>query len=269
MRFLFSLSRPSAAPAAVISNIAVFNALFAVMAVVIAASYALLASYGLSIVVLAVAITAGTTPLAAWGWRSQVNRARLEPKLVELRRRHGNDAQRLASETAALFREHKVSPWASCLSSLLPAPIYLTAYEVIRGLTHRAGGSALFQPRYLPHASRLFHSLAAGTTMPFWGVDLARTGAVALQLSPLTAGFFLGLVAIIVGTGIWQQHLVRSAVPPRADAGSAVGRRATECLPALVAIWTLALPLGVTLYYASMSMARLAQQWMLVRGHPW
>jgi YidC/Oxa1 family membrane protein insertase len=200
---------------------------------------------------------------------SQLTRARLEPELVELRRRHANDPQRLASETAALFRAHRVSPYSSCLSSLLPAPIYLSAYEVIRGLTHRAGGSALFQPRYLPHASRLFHSLTATTTMKLWGVDLARTGVVGMQVSPLSAGVFLGLVAILVTAGVWQQHLVRSAMPQSAERGSAAGQRAARILPALFAIWGLALPVGVTLYYASMSVARLAQQWVSIRGHPW
>ncbi len=269
MRFLIHSSRLSGALAAFVSSIAVFDIVYAGMASVLVASYAVVASYGLSIVVLAVAVTAATAPLAWWGWRSQLTRARLEPELVELRRRYAADRQRLASETAALFKAHRLSPYSSCLSSLLPAPIYLSAYELIRGLTQRAGGSALLQPRYLPHASRLFHSLAAATTMKLWRVDLARTGVVALQVSPLTAGVFLGLVAIIVTAGVWQQHLVTSAMPQPADRGSAAGPRAARVLPALFAIWGLALPLGVTLYYASMSVARLAQQLVLIRGHLW
>lgn len=269
MRFLFHLSRPPGPLAAIISHVAVLDVLCAGMAVVLVAGFAVSTSYGLCIVVLAVAVTAATTPLVVWGWRSQLARARLEPKLVELRRRYANDRRRLASETAALFKSQRVSPYASCLTSLLPAPIYLSAYEVIRGLTHRAGGSALFQPRYLPHASRLFHSLTATATMRFWGVDLAHTGVIALQVSPLTAGMFLGLVAIIVVAGIWQQRLVRTAIPQPGDVRSAAVQRVARFLPASFAIWGLALPLGVTLYYASMSMARLAQQWILIRGHPW
>ncbi len=269
MRFLIHPSRPSGALAAIISHIAMFDILYAGMAALLIASYAVFASYGLSIVVLAVAVTAATAPLALWGWRSQLTRARLEPELVELRRLHINDRQRLASETAALFKAHRLSPYSSCLSSLLPAPIYLSAYEVIRGLTHRAGGSALFQPRYLPHASRLFHSLTATTTMKLFGVDLARTGVVALQVSPLSAGVFLGLVGIIVAAGVWQQHLVRYAMPQPAGEGLAAVQRAAQFLPALFAISGLALPLGVTLYYGSISVARLAQQGVLIRGHLW
>ena len=44
-------------------------------------------------------------------------------------------------------------------------------------------------------------------------MNLARTGATALQLSPLSAGVFVGLVAITVGAGIWQQHLARPPLP--------------------------------------------------------
>jgi YidC/Oxa1 family membrane protein insertase len=236
------------------------------MAILLACTYALVASYGLSIIVLSAAVTALTTPLACWAWRSQMRRAHLEPKLAELRRRHHNDRRRLASETAAVFKENGVSPWAGLLPSLLPAPIYLSVYEVIRGLTHRTRGSGLFSPRFLPHSSRLFHALASSATMRFWGIDLARTGAAALQLSGLSAGIFLGLVAITVGAGMYQQRLVRSALPRPSDPSKAP-HRTLLFLPALFAIWGLAVPLGVTLYYASSSTVRVVQQWMIVRGH--
>ena len=217
---------------------------------------------------LSVTVNTLTTPLAVWGWRAQQTRARLQPDVDRLRREHANDRERLASETAALFRQHGVSPLAGCLPAVLAAPLYLAMYKVIRGLTQRAPGSALFRPRYLPHSSRLFHALASSTTMHFWGVDLARTGAAAIQFSPLSAAVFVGLAVITVGAGIWQQHLAR--LPLQQTRGSApAGQRAALLLPALFAIWGLALPLAVTLYYTTASLVRLAQQAILLKAHPW
>ena len=262
------LPHPTGPTVIAASHVAVLDILFAGIAVLLAASYVLLGSYGASIIVLSVAVTALTTPLTMWGWRAQAATARLEPQLAALRRWHAHDRQRLAAETAALFKAHGVSPWAGCLASLLPAPIFLSVYEVIRGLTHRAGGSALFAPRYLPHSSRLFHALASSATMRFLGVDLSRTGAAALQISALSAGLFIGLVVITVGAGLWQQHLVRSALPEPTSTGPAAAQRAALFLPGLFAIWGLALPLAVTLYYASSSIVRVIQHLIIVRGHP-
>jgi YidC/Oxa1 family membrane protein insertase len=215
-----------------------------------------------------VAVNTLTTPLAAWGSRAQQTRARLQPELDRRRRQHANDRDRLASETAALFRQHGVSPLAGCLPAVLAAPLYFAMYKVIRGLTQRAPGSALFHPRYLPHSSRLFHALASSTTMHFWGVDLARTGAAAIQFSPLSAAMFLGLVVITVSAGIWQQHLARPHLHQTTPSAPAA-QRAVLFLPALFAIWGLALPLAVTLYYTTASLVRLAQQAILLKTHPW
>jgi membrane protein insertase Oxa1/YidC/SpoIIIJ len=40
-------------------------------------------------------------------------------------------------------------------------------------------------------------------------------------------------------------------------------------LPVFFAIWGLALPLAVTLYYATASVVRLAQQAVFLKAHPW
>src|ERR1700722_18911423 len=254
MSSLLRFPRPAGLSVATVAHLGAVEIILAAMAILLAAVYALTGSYGGSIIIVGAAANTLTTPLAVWAWRSQQARVRLQPDVDRLRRRHANDRPRLTAETTALFKEHGVSPFAGCLPALLPAPLYFAVYQVIRGLTHRASGSLLFRPRYLPHSSRLFHALAANTTMQFWGVDLARTGSAALQFSALSAGLIAGLVAVSVGAGIWQQHLARP--PLRRIGGSAppAAPRAAVFLPALFAIWGLALPLAVTVYYTAASL---------------
>ncbi len=234
MSSLLRFSRLPSAPIAAIFHLGALDVVFSAIAVLLVACFALTGSYGGSIVALSVAVSTLTTPLAAWGWRAQQARAGLQPELDRLRRQHANDRERLELETAALFREHGVSPLAGCLPGILAAPLYFAMYEVIRGLTRRAPGSALFGPRYLPHSSRLFHALAASTTMHFWGVDLARTGAAALQFSPLSAGVFVRLVVITVGAGICQQHLARPPLPQTSGPAPAAQRAALLLPPSRV-----------------------------------
>jgi YidC/Oxa1 family membrane protein insertase len=269
MSLLLRFPRPSGASVAAVIHLGAVEIILVAMAILLATAYALTGSYGSSIIMVGAAVNTLTTPLAVSAWRSQQARVRLQPDVDRLRRRHANDRPRLASETAALFKEHGVSPFAGCLPALLPAPLYFAMYQVIRGLTHRAPGSAQFRPRYVPHSSRLFHSLATHTTMNFWGVDLARSGAAALQISALSAGVFAALLAVTVAAGIWQQHLARPPAPPLGQSAPPAMPRAALFVPALFAIWGLALPLAVTLYYTTASLVRLAQQAMILKAHPW
>jgi len=261
-------ARRFAAVATGASFLSPLNYLFVLMASLLALIYAAVGSYAVTIIVVGVGVTLLSTPLTASMWRSQVTRARLAPELDELNRKFASDRRRLASETAGLFKSHGVSPWAGCLPALLSAPIFLSLYQVIRGLTYRPPSSRFFQPRYLAHASRLFHSLAASTTMQAWGVDLGKTGAAALQISPWSAGFFLALVAVTVLSGVWQQHLVKTALPTPSSPTTSSVQTLSTIVPWLFAVWGVVLPLAVTLYYASSSIVRVAQQWILIKAHP-
>lgn len=262
------LSRRVSAVAIGFSPLILLHPVFLVVAGLLAAAYAWTGSYVLAIVVLGAGATALSTPLATSTWRSQVARARLAPQLDDLRRRFSKDPQRLAAETGALFKNNGVSPLAGCIPALISAPILLGVYQVVRGLTYRPPGAGRFRPRYLLHSSRLYQTLAASSAMRAWGVNLASTGAAALQISVSSAGLFLVLIAITVAASMWQQRLVRRALPSSGAVGRPKLGRWLAFLPAAFALWALFLPLAVTLYYASSSVTRLIQQWLLIRLHP-
>jgi YidC/Oxa1 family membrane protein insertase len=262
------LSRREGTLASAGVSLGVLNVLFVGVAVVFAAVYSWVGSYATTIIVLGAGFTVLATPLVAATWRSQVARSRLTPKLDELNTEFSGDRQRLVSETQALFHEHGVSAWAGCLPALVVAPVSLALYQVIRGLTYRPAGSMFFSPRDLSHSSRLFHALGSSTRVQAWGVNLANNGITALHLSAASTGLFLGLVAVTLVAGIWQQHLIRTALPPPRTSNPAAAQRLAALLPALVAVWGFVLPLAVTLYYASSSVVRLLQQWILIKLHP-
>lgn len=256
------MSFASAVPASV--HLAAFvgaSWLYSALAALLAASYRLVGSYGAAIVLFSAIITLATFPLTAWAWRSQRARMALEPELADLRRLHGQDRAKLAADTTALYKAHGISPFSGVIPALLPLPILVAVYRVMRGLGHRPPGSALVRPKYLSPATALYRSLAVSSTIRCWGVDLGRTGLAALLSSPASAALLIGLVAVTVGAGIWQQRLTRHAVPAGPDATTGM---LALLAPGLAGIWALWLPLAVTLYFATSSVIRLAQQWVLV-----
>jgi membrane protein insertase Oxa1/YidC/SpoIIIJ len=100
--------------------------------------------------------------------------------------------------------------------------------------------------------------------MNFLGVDLGQVGAAALHVWPATL-LFVALVCVAVGATLVEQRLAASGGRERPSGPMSVVARLT---PAAIGVWGLALPLAVTLYYASSSVFRMAQQWLMLRGHP-
>ena len=57
---------------------------------------------------------------------------RLQPRIQELQKRHEGNPQKLNQEMQNLYREEGVNPMSGCLWSLIPFPILIALYSVIR-----------------------------------------------------------------------------------------------------------------------------------------
>lgn len=64
--------------------------------------------------------------------KSMMRTSRLQPRITELQRRHEGNQQKLNEEMAKLYREEKINPMSGCLWSLIPFPILIALYSVIR-----------------------------------------------------------------------------------------------------------------------------------------
>ena len=72
------------------------------------------------------------TPFMAKSKKGMMRQTRLQPKLQELQRRHEGNQQKLNEEMQKLYREEGVNPMSGCLWSLIPFPILIALYSVIR-----------------------------------------------------------------------------------------------------------------------------------------
>jgi len=268
MSLALPLGRAGRPGAAALSSLPVFSTVLAAVGWALAATYAVVGSLGGAILISGALLSLLAFPLTVRSWNAQLARARLAPQVDQLRRRFGKEPTRLARETAELYRRHRISPLSGYLPALLPGPVYLAAYEVVRGLSHRRPGSGTFLPQYLPRSSRLLHALASSTMMTFGGIDLARTGSAVLQASLGSALAYLILVGILVGAGVAQQRLVRRSQPAPTNPAATSAQRLGSVIPVFFALAGLALPAGVTLYYAAIAVVRLGQQLVLLSLHP-
>jgi YidC/Oxa1 family membrane protein insertase len=94
--------------------------------------YELTGSYGLAIIFFALLVNLVLTPFMAKSKRSMMHTSRIQPKIQELQRRHEGNPQKLNQEMQKLYQEEGINPMSGCIWSLIPFPILIALYSVIR-----------------------------------------------------------------------------------------------------------------------------------------
>ena len=130
--------------------------------------------------------------------RGEQARARLQPKIAELQRRHARDPQRLQRELGALYRAEGSGMFGGFLPLLIQLPFFSIMYRLF--LDHSVGGA----PNTL-----LTHSLLAAPLGSHW---LASPGPLSAQ-----GAVFAGLFVLLAGVAVLAVRAARRAaraVPP-------------------------------------------------------
>ena len=94
--------------------------------------YELTGNYGWSIIIFALIVNLILTPFMAKSKKGTMRTSRLQPQMQELQRRHEGNPQKLQQEMQKLYAENGASPMSGCLWSLIPFPILIALYSVIR-----------------------------------------------------------------------------------------------------------------------------------------
>ena len=70
-------------------------------------------------------------PLTIKSQKSSVQQLRLKPKLDELKKKYGDDRQKISQETSKLYQEEKVSMSGGCLPMIIRLVIMMSIYTLI------------------------------------------------------------------------------------------------------------------------------------------
>ena len=192
--------------------------------------------------------------------RGERARARLQPRIAELRRRHRNDPQRLQAELAALYRAEGSGMFGGFLPLLIQLPFFSIMYRLF--LDHSVGGA----PNTL-----LTHSLLAAPLGSHW---LAGAGPLSTQ-----GAVFAGLFALLAVVAVLAVRAARRAAPAgtaaagtaaaAASAGGTPGGRAVSVVTWIVPFASLVtaavVPLAAGLYLLTTTAWTLAERTLLRR----
>ncbi|MGI9295830.1 MAG: membrane protein insertase YidC [Pseudomonadales bacterium] len=93
--------------------------------------HGLIGNWGWAIVALTFLIKAAFFHLSATSYKSMANMRKLQPKMMELRERYGDDRQKMSQETMALYQKEKINPLGGCLPILVQMPVFIALYWVL------------------------------------------------------------------------------------------------------------------------------------------
>jgi YidC/Oxa1 family membrane protein insertase len=192
-------------------------------------------NYGLAIVLLTTAVRLAMYPLSVKQYESMHAMSKIQPKVKELQKKHGKDAQKFQQESMALYKEHNVNPLGGCLPLLLQFPIMIALFTTLR------------------NEEVIKIMLESGASTFFWIKNLGMVDPAVI----LTIGKFpitpLGIL-IGISTYLTQKTMVVS------DQSQA---KMMAWMPILMVFFAGAFPAGVSIYWITSNLLMAAQQYSL------
>ena len=197
---------------------------------------------GVSILLLTICIKLVFFPLANKSYASMSKMKKLQPKILQLRERHGDDKMKMNQEMMDLYKKEKVNPASGCLPILIQIPVFFALYKV------------LFVTIEMRHA-------------PFFGwiSDLSAPDPTSMfnlfGIIPWTPPEFLmiGVWPLIMGATMYLQQKLN---PQPADPMQA---KIFMFLPLFFTFLLARFPAGLVIYWAWNNLLSILQQWVIMR----
>lgn len=93
--------------------------------------YNLVSNYGLAIIVISLLFKLIILPLTVKQQKSMAAMQEIQPLMQEIQTKYANDKEKQSAEMMKIYKDYNVSPFASCLPTLLQFPILIGLYAAI------------------------------------------------------------------------------------------------------------------------------------------
>ncbi len=199
---------------------------------------------GISIILVTLAIRLILAPFTHKSLKGQRAMSALQPKLNELREKHKEDKVAQSQAMMDLYKEHKVSPFSSCLPLLIQLPILIALYQV-------------FNKALKGNLNGLYHFVSnPGTLDPYF------LGVVNLSQPNLIFAILAGLAQF------WQSWMVTKWQTPSTDPTAKIlNVQMMYVLPLFSMFIAWRLPAGLPLYWIVTTLFAIGQQFYVQRTH--
>jgi len=123
-------------------------------------------NWGWAIIIITLLIKLAFFQLSATSYKSMANMRRLQPRLVALKERYGDDKARLNQAMMDMYKKEKINPLGGCLPIVVQIPVFIALYWVLLESVELRQASFIFWLNDLSTADPYFVlPLLMGATM--------------------------------------------------------------------------------------------------------
>ena len=212
--------------------------------------YRLLGNFGLAILMVTVLVKIVFFPLANKSYASMAKMKAVQPQMMALRERYGNDKAKQQQELMELYKREKINPLAGCLPIVIQIPVFFSLYKVL---------FVTIEMRHAPFFGWIHDLSAQDPTNMFNLFGLIPLDPTVL---PLIGPFLhLGIWPIIMGITMWVQMKLNPAPPDPTQA------MIFNWMPLIFTFMLANFPAGLVIYWAWNNLLSVVQQSVIMRKH--
>jgi YidC/Oxa1 family membrane protein insertase len=207
----------------------------------------LVGNFGIAILILTVIIKLIFFPLANKSYKAMAKMRKLQPEMLRLRERYGDDKQRLNQEMMTLYKKEGANPLSGCLPIVVQIPVFFALYKVL---------FVTIEMRHAPFFGWIEDLSAPDPTSILNGFgllpwDVPELGALAV--------ISIGIWPIIMGITMWAQQQLNPAPPDKTQA------MIFGLMPIVFTFLLAQFPAGLVIYWTWNNLLSLLQQYVIMR----
>lgn len=183
--------------------------------------------------------------------RSQRMFQKIQPEIARIRKKYEGDQQKIATETMAIWKKHKVNPMSSLGPIFMQFPVLIALFFVVQEGLSVNNVYLLYEPIKSIDISSI-HTM-------FFGLDMAQ---IDMFLLPLIVG---GLQFLQMKLVYLKQPKQQKGEGMMAEQMAMAGKMMMYFLPIMIAIFTATLPAAVGVYWGVSAIFSSIQQLFINR----
>lgn len=209
--------------------------------------YKISTSWGISIILLTLALRIMLYPLNSWSIKSTLKMQEIAPKVAAIQEKYKKDPKRSQMEVMTLYREKGVNPLSGCFPLLIQLPFLIGMFDLLK---------STFELRGVPFIPGWIDNLTAPDVLFSWNYPV------------IFFGDSFHFLPVLLGLVMWAQQRFSASAPkdPKMMTDQQKQQRMMGNVMTLVfTVMFYHFPSGLNIYWLSSMSLGIAQQWIMTR----
>ncbi len=207
--------------------------------------YMVTSSWGISIILLTLALRVMLYPLNAWSIKSTMKMQEIAPKVAVIQEKYKKDPKRAQQEVMKLYREKGVNPLSGCFPLLIQLPFLIGMFDLLKSTFELRGAS--FIPGWIDNLTAPDVLFSWNFPIIFFGTDFH-------------------LLPFLLGAVMWAQQRFSASIPKDKRLMTDQQKQQKMMGNIMTIVFTVMFyhfPSGLNIYWLSSMALGILQQWLM------